>query len=329
MNKLRQETRDFRNHPLFFYLSLTTTVAVLIVSGAFYASVSNANVALSVNGDIITKDELINEMIRQTGTGVMDGLIVDRLVKQEAEVKGVILDDQDVEAEISRIVQDAGGREAFAQALRMWGLDETTFRRNTRTRLLIERILGPEAKITDQEMRDYFEKNKDAFAKPAQVHARHILVDSEEKAKRIKAQLDAGADFAELAKEESIDKKSAQKGGDLGFFPRGRMVKEFEDAAFSLEVGKISEPVKTSFGYHIIRVEEKKEEVPAEYDQVKDEVRRKILTEALAKKVPDWLAGLKAAARIRNYVLDRSVLASVSGAGAGPRGSEGRSERKQ
>ncbi|GAG68398.1 unnamed protein product, partial [marine sediment metagenome] len=107
---------------------------------------------------------------------------------------------------------------------------------------------------------------------PEQVHARHILVETEEEANNLLLQLKEGlTDFAELAKEKSIG-PSAPSGGDLGFFARGQMVKEFEDAAFSLEPGKISGVVQTQFGYHIIKCEEKKEEYSPTFEEAKERI---------------------------------------------------------
>jgi peptidyl-prolyl cis-trans isomerase C len=111
-------------------------------------------------------------------------------------------------------------------------------------------------KLTDVEMKKYYNKNKADFK---EVHASHILVKTEEEAKEIKKKLDQGGDFAALAKEKSTDPGSAPRGGDLGFFTKDRMVKAFSDAAFSLKVNEISNPVQTPFGFHIIKVVETKE----------------------------------------------------------------------
>ncbi|MBA7689143.1 Foldase protein PrsA [subsurface metagenome] len=126
--------------------------------------------------------------------------------------------------------------------------------------------------ISDEELLEYYNENKESFLEPEQVHARHILVETEEEANNLLLQLKEGlTDFAELAKEKSIG-PSAPSGGDLGFFARGQMVKEFEDAAFSLEPGKISEVVQTQFGYHIIKCEEKKEEYSPTFEEAKEQI---------------------------------------------------------
>lgn len=305
-----------RKLPVYFYVSVALAAVVVVLAAQLYAITSKANVALSVNGDVITKDELINELIRQTGTGVMDDLIVQRLIAQEADRKGIILTDEDVDAEINRTVQNLSEADKARWNSASPSAKES-FRKNTRVRLLVEKILGPDVEITEEGMRDYFDKHKEELSKPTEVRARHILVDSEEKARAIKARLDAGEDFAEVAKKESTDSGSAQNGGDLGFFTKGRMVAGFEEAAFSLPVGAVSEPVKTNFGYHIIRVDERKEGVAAEYDKVKDEVRSRMMRDALQTKFPEWLNSLKSSAKIQNYVLDRGVLPEAPASGEG------------
>jgi parvulin-like peptidyl-prolyl isomerase len=141
--------------------------------------------------------------------------------------------------------------------------------------LMINSVLEETRKqvsISDEELLEYYNENKESFLEPEQVHARHILVETEEEANNLLLQLKEGlTDFAELAKEKSVG-PSAPSGGDLGFFSRGQMVKEFEDAAFSLEPGKISGVVQTQFGYHIIKCEEKKEEYSPTFEEAKERI---------------------------------------------------------
>ncbi len=154
-----------------------------------------------------------------------------------------------------------------------------------------------EVKVTDSEIKDYYTKNKSKYTQEEQVRAKHILISpsmkkiSEKEAKKladkIYTQLKKGADFDKLAKKYSDDPGSKNKGGDLGFFPKGRMVKPFEKVAFSLKVGQISKPVKTRFGYHIIKVTGKKKAKTFTLDEVKDEIKSILKTkkaEELASK---------------------------------------------
>lgn len=130
--------------------------------------------------------------------------------------------------------------------------------------------------ISDEEVKKYFEDNKEMFKGEASVRAKHILIDNEDKAKEIKEKINNGLSFEDAAREFSTCPSSSQ-GGDLGTFTRGKMVPEFENAAFELEIGQISEPVKTQFGYHLIKVDEKLPEVMKSFDEVKDSLKLNLL----------------------------------------------------
>jgi len=131
--------------------------------------------------------------------------------------------------------------------------------------------------VTDDEVKARYDEEIKKMPPQDEVHARHILVKTEDEAKDIIKQLDAGKDFAELAKAKSSDPNKSE-GGDLGYFTRGRMVKEFEDAAFALNKGEYTKtPVKTQFGYHVIKVEDKRAAPPPPLDQVKDQIRQLVM----------------------------------------------------
>lgn len=133
--------------------------------------------------------------------------------------------------------------------------------------------------ITDEEVRARYEEEIAKLTMPEEVHARHILVESEEEAREIIKQLDEGGSFEEIAKEKSKD-GAAENGGDLGYFTTGRMVPEFETAAFALEPGTVSkEPVQTQFGWHVIKVEDKRQQPAPEFEKVSNEIRSVIVRE--------------------------------------------------
>ena len=135
------------------------------------------------------------------------------------------------------------------------------------------------ANVTDEEVRERFDNEIAAMAPESEIKARHILVASEEEAKAIVAELAQGKDFAELAKEKSTGPSGAN-GGDLGFFGKGQMVPEFEEAAFGLENGKFTTtPVKPQFGWHVILKEEEREKPKPEFEQVKDQIRQAVYRE--------------------------------------------------
>ncbi len=133
--------------------------------------------------------------------------------------------------------------------------------------------------ITEEDVRARYDKEVAATPAEEEISARHILVETEEAAKALIAELDGGADFAELAKANSTG-PSAANGGDLGYFTKGRMVPEFEAAAFALEQGAYAkEPVQTQFGWHVIKVEDRREAAPPPFEQVADQFRQLVLRE--------------------------------------------------
>jgi peptidyl-prolyl cis-trans isomerase C len=157
-----------------------------------------------------------------------------------------------------------------------------------RNKILMDMLLQSEAKAatSDAAMHQLYDQAAKQMAGQQEVRARHILVKTEEEAKAIVAELKNGGDFAELARQKSTDPGAAD-GGDLGYFPKEEMVPEFAEAAFKLEKGQISEPVHTRFGWHVIKVEDKRErQVPA-FDQVRDQLAthlvRKVQAELITK----------------------------------------------
>ncbi|MDA8083467.1 MAG: peptidylprolyl isomerase [Nitrospiraceae bacterium] len=155
------------------------------------------------------------------------------------------------------------------------------------------------SKVTDQEVKDYYEKHKQDFSTTSQIRASHILVKTEAEANAVLERLKKGEKFEDLARKLSIDKGSAKNGGDLGYFTRGQMVPEFEKAAAALKVGEISRPVKTSFGYHIIKVTDKKAGPVIEFDRIKDLISQKLSGERQKEAFDKYVAGLK-----KNYTVE-------------------------
>ena len=164
-----------------------------------------------------------------------------------------------------------------------------------RNRLLMDSLLAQEGKAatTDEAMKKVYEDAAKQITGEQEVRARHILVETEDEAKAVKAELDKGADFAELAKKKSKD-PGASDGGDLGFFTKDQMVPEFSAVAFALEPGKISDPVKSQFGWHIIKVEEKRNRKAPDFEQVKAQIETYVTRKAQA----DYVAKLREGAKI-------------------------------
>ena len=174
---------------------------------------------------------------------------------------------------------------------------------------LITPEVGEPEEPTSEAIKAYYDENTERFERPERVAARHILIAfddddtdetkaaKKERAMELKAKLAEGADFAELAMENS-DCPSKERGGDLGMFPRGRMVPAFEEAAFAQPVGEVGDVVETRFGYHIIEVTERSDADMAELDEVSEGIASMLKAQAYQEKLQDYIEGLKEAADI-------------------------------
>ncbi len=183
------------------------------------------------------------------------------------------------------------------------------FKKLTLASQLLDKEIISKNKVTDQEVKDYYNKHKEEFTSTSQIRASHILVKTEAEANKILARLKKGEKFEEIAKKESLDTASAKNGGDIGFFSRGQLVPEFERAAAGLKVGELSGPVKTSFGYHIIKVTDKKTGPVIEFDRVKDVIYQRLSGDRQKDAFDNYIAELR-----KNYKIEinKDVLAKIS-----------------
>lgn len=198
-----------------------------------------------------------------------------------------------------QIVEQLIGARLFAKYAEELKLDETEeFQKilnNARKEILASMAIGETVKkvtVTEEELKEFYEANKSRFEKGATVSAKHILVKDEAKCQAILEEIQAGKIFEEAAQQYSTC-PSGQKGGDLGEFGKGQMVKEFEDAAFSAEIGEIVGPIGSQFGYHLIKVESKKEAVAAPFEEVKEQIRRNLLGQKQNQAYSTKVAELK------------------------------------
>jgi peptidyl-prolyl cis-trans isomerase C len=186
-----------------------------------------------------------------------------------------------------------------AQAMKEKLAETPDFRKRidqTRDRLLMEALLTREGDkgATDEAMKKFYEETVKGLKTEQEVKARHILVEREEEAKAALERLKKGEDFAKLAGELSKDPGSGKEGGDLGWFEMGRMVPEFGEAAFKLDKGGVSEIVKTQFGFHIIKVEDKRDKKPPEFEAVKEQLKRYMVQ----KSQQDYVLKLREGAKV-------------------------------
>jgi foldase protein PrsA len=265
---------------------LLTVIAVLfvavIVQGAFLLmqpQQDQLDIVATVNGEPIFKEELFEAMYAQGGREALDQLITKQLILQEGKAAGITISEEELDLEIQSIIDESfqGVEENFLAALNYYGISLDSFREDARLNLLVRQIALSRIDPSQEEARQYFEENRQLFEQPEKVEARHILVETEDAANEIFALLMAGEDFVELASENSIDLSNKDDGGYLGYFGRGVMVKEFEEAAFSLEVGAFSDPVQTSFGFHIIEILDRSEAEEIVFEEISDEVMEALI----------------------------------------------------
>lgn len=165
--------------------------------------------------------------------------------------------------------------------------------RDLLTQMTINKVLS-DVTVTDADAETFYNEHAEEFKTPETVSSKHILVDSEEKAKEIKEKISNGEMSFEEAAGQFSTCPSGQQGGDLGEFGRGMMVPEFEEAAFGLELEKVSEPVQTQFGYHLIKVDAKNEPKTSEFDEVKDKIVQQLIQQSQEKKYVDVMKELEA-----------------------------------
>ena len=241
---------------------------------------------------------------------VMPQLVGIEIAKTYAQEKGITVSDREVDQEIQTIKkqvgeqarasgQDLGDQEAFDQALEQNQISEDELRQDVRENLPIqqvqERVAG-NAEPTDEEIQKFYDENKAAqFTQPASRCVRHILFnkDQQQKAEDVKAELQDGGDFAALAKENSQDPGSAEKGGDLGCLGKGETVPPFEEAAFAAETGEIVGPVETEFGYHVIEVTEIREEQTQPLGEVETQITDQLAATQQEEEFAKWIEDQK------------------------------------
>lgn len=246
-------------------------------------------------------------------------LVEEELISQKAKAETVTLDAPEIEAKLAEHKARFGSDKAFASFLERTQQSEADVKTDLEKNLLRDKLFakllqGQEP--TEEDAKKYYEENKDKYKQKEQINAQHILfktdkntTDADKKkkldaAKKVFAEAKKGADFAELAKKHS-EGPTAQRGGDLGTFSRGRMVKQFEDVAFAAKPGEILGPVETQFGYHIIKVNEKTAEVQRPYDEVKESILTSLKARQKSKATRDLLDKLKTEAKIE--VLESGV----------------------
>lgn len=251
-----------------------TLFALTVAASIGLAACSNPGdeVVVSTNVGDITQEEFYNSMKDIAGDQLLQQVVVERILNDKYKVT-----DEEIEEELKGVKEQYG--ESYEAVLAQSNLTEETLKTNIRFTLLQQKATE-DVEVTDEEIQKHYDQASQ------ELNARHILVADEATANEIIEKLNAGEDFAELAKEFSTDPGSGQQGGDLGWFTVGTMVPEFNDAAYALKVDEISKPVQTQHGFHVIQVKEKR----AVKDYGKLEDKKEEIRETIAASKGDWNA---------------------------------------
>lgn len=272
-------------------------VAVLIVPP--FAKGSGNEAVAKVNDISITKDKLYDELVRIGGKQTLNNMITDELIQQELNKKSITVTDADVDKDVENLKASFPSESQFEFALQQNGLTLAQLKEQTKDQIQLRKLMSDQIEVTDEEVKAIYDQYKEDFATPELVRASHILVETKEEAQQIEKQLKEGADFAAIAKEKNQD-ATKDTGGDLDFFERGRMDPAFEEAAFKLKKGEISGPVKTSFGYHIIKVTDRKEATNPTFEDKKEEIRSTLENQKVMQQSSAYIQELKDKATISN-----------------------------
>ena len=319
-----------------FWRLLIVLTLITLASPAYVGESQSAEQKVAVvNGTVIKQAEFDSELnrvlerLQRTGRipndlersqikkQVLENLIARELLYQESQKKGIKVDQKEIEAQITALKGRFPSEVEFKNALSTANLTEADlrfqFERDVAIRKLLDDQIGGKSTVSEKESRAYYDSNLESFKKPEQVRASHILIkvdpgadeakkaEARTKIESLQAKLKNGEDFGALAKEYS-EGPSGPKGGDLGFFGRGQMVKPFEETAFSMKPGQVSGMVETRFGYHLIMVTERTPESTLSYEEVKDRLEQYLKQQKVQAEIAAYVENLKSKAKIERLV---------------------------
>ena len=279
-----------------FYSIILLSFTTLLLTGCLESNKSDSPVLVKVNGEAVTQEEFLKEIERvpEWARGQFEG----------AEGKDKFLDEI-VKREL--IYQQAIKMKLNNDEDYMEKVDE--FKKMTLISLILQKEVEEKAEVPAEDVKTFFDQNEEKFRIGTEIKASHILLETEAEATDIIDKLNKGESFSTLAKKYSKDTGSAEKGGDLGFFGRGKMVPEFERAALGLKKGELSAPVKTRFGFHVIKLSDIKEGDPANFEQSKASIHKQLTAAKRKDHFDAFVDKLRNAGKIDK---DQTALMSIT-----------------
>jgi peptidyl-prolyl cis-trans isomerase C len=257
-----------------------------------------------------------HEQMAQLKTDIVDNLIDGELLYQESQKENIVVDDATVDEHIATLKKQFPSEEKFKETIQGMNISEdeirTDYKRGRSIELLLEGKVVKDVSLPDGAAKIYYDENPTFFKQPGQVQASHILIkveagadeavkaEARKQIEDIQQKIKDGGDFAELAKEFS-EGPSNVNGGDLGLFGRGQMVPPFEEAAFAMEPGQVSDVVETRFGYHLIKLADKKDDSTAPFEDVEERLMQYLKQQETQKQVGAYIETLKESATVERF----------------------------
>jgi peptidyl-prolyl cis-trans isomerase C len=268
-----------------------------------------------VQGVLVLQDAKPNPAnIGRLAGEALDSLIALELLYQESQARGIKVSDAAVDAEVSRTRNSFPDAQAFNRAMQAKGMTEADLRDDTRKTMAVNRLLESavwrDVRVSSEQVKDFYEKNREEFKHAAEIRASRILIrvpqhampaerkTAKQHAGELLAKLQAGADFAQLARANSQDSASAAHDGDLGYLEKGDMDRAFEKQAFALAPGQVSGVVATPYGFEIIKVTDRRAAGYQPLDEVQDRIREVLLKSEKQERQADFVAQLRQKARV-------------------------------
>jgi peptidyl-prolyl cis-trans isomerase C len=316
------------------FAAVFTLILIFMPAMAQEKQPSGKNAAM-VNGVAISMEQYNKELNVQLARGsqqgkqmsddqlaalknnILDSLIEREVLYQQSQKSGIQVSDQKVDDQLAGIKKRFPNETEYKNALSKMNLSEdevkAQIKRGLSIKELIDQQITSKVVITDEESKAYYDKNPQMFKQPEQIKASHILIkvdakadeaqkaEARKKIEEVQKKLKDGGDFAALAKEYSEGPSSA-KGGDLGYFRRGQMVKPFEEAALALKPNEVSDIVETRFGYHLIIVYDIKPAQTLAYADVKDKINQRMKQEKVEKEAVQYVDKLKKDAKLEKFL---------------------------
>jgi foldase protein PrsA len=288
---------------LWMYIALILAIILVIYIVVFPPGnkAKNETITLaSVNGVSINKDKLYEALVASGGQQTMETLINNELVRQAAEKQGLQITDADIEKELDAVRKNFATEEEFQSTLAQYGMTLEGLKKDMSTQAQLRKLLEPQVKVTDDDIKKYYDENLDTLKTPEKVKTSHILVATKKEAEAILTDLKNGADFAAKAKEKSTDSATKDNGGALELFAKADKEEAIGNAVFALKKGELSGVVEAADGFHIYKLTDRIAEVTPTLVEKKEEIRETLTTEQISSLSQTWMKEQQAKAKIVN-----------------------------